>query len=244
MEVKMAQGIFYTRSTKGLPKDIITWHEKAPYRIFIHSREDLLGTRKTISISIEIVGKKPLPLSEEEKSARLRLAVIASDRDENVLNSAAIRSIAIGKIIEEHTQLVALDLQKTQNYEKQNVSLVSEIKSLSVKNIIPFQLDSVEEMKKIGGTSGDAILVAKIYTLIAASGPSKVTKRTADLLQVDVETVRTAIRIARRNNWLTTAGHGKSGGILTKEGEQAFIKLNGPYRLQKIYGISSRKGAN
>jgi hypothetical protein len=243
MEVKMAQGIFYTGSNKGLPKDIITWHEKLPYRIFIHSREDVSGTRKTISIAFQIVGKKPAPISDEEKSARLKLAVIAPDTENHLLNSAALRSVAIGKFIEDHSQLVALDLQKTQNYKNQNISLVSDIKSMSVKNMAIFQIDSSDEMHKLGGSSGDAILIAKIYTLIAASGPTKVTKRTADFLQVEVETVRTAIRIARRNKWLTSTGHGKSGGVLTKAGELAFLKLNGPYRLQKIYGISSRKGA-
>jgi len=177
------------------------------------------------------------------KSARLKLAVIAPDTENHLLNSAALRSVAIGKFIEDHSQLVALDLQKTQNYKNQNISLVSDIKSMSVKNMAIFQIDSSDEMHKLGGSSGDAILIAKIYTLIAASGPTKVTKRTADFLQVEVETVRTAIRIARRNKWLTSTGHGKSGGVLTKAGELAFLKLNGPYRLQKIYGISSRKGA-
>jgi hypothetical protein len=240
----MAQGIFYTGSSKGLPKDIISWHDKLPYRIFIHSREDSSGARKTIAIAFEIVGVKPMPVSEEEKSARLKLAALAQDSQGNHLNSTAFRSIAIGKFVEDHAQLITLDIQKTQNNNQQNISLVSDIKSASVKKIIPFQMDSGEEMLKLGGSSGDAILIAKIYSLFAAGGSSKVTKRTADFLQVDVETVRTAIRIARRNEWLTSAGHGKSGGSLTKSGELAFIKLNGPYRLQKFYGVSSGKGAN
>jgi hypothetical protein len=49
------------------------------------------------------------------------------------------------------------------------------------------------------------------------------------------------VRIARRNNWLTSLGHGKSGGLLTKEGEKKFREANGPYRVQKLLGLNFDK---
>ena len=57
MGVKMAQGIFYSRSAKGVPKDIITWHDKLPIRIFIHSQENEDTSRTVLSITTQIIGE-------------------------------------------------------------------------------------------------------------------------------------------------------------------------------------------
>jgi len=237
----MNGGIFYSRNSKGVPRDIITWHDQLPLRIFIHSRENDDTSRSSISISVITVGMKPTPPSEEEKTLRIKLAQVGVKNSVDGLNSTNFRNLSIGKLIELHSTLISTEMQKSNNFSENRISLVSDIKSTSSKSIQAFKLDSEQEMLKLGGNSGDAVLIAKIYTLVFASGSSKVTKRTADFLGTDLEIVRTAVRIARRNGWLTSLGHGKSGGFMTDLGENTFLNLNGPYRMQKLFGIKYEK---
>ena len=237
----MAQGIFYSRSTKGVPKDIITWHDKLPIRIFIHSQENEDTSRTVLSITTQLVGEKPLKPSEEEKSLRLKIAKLGAVAIDESLNSAQMRKTAFGLLLEQHSLLISSEMQKSNNFKSQEISLVSQIKSRTNPNIQIVLLDTPEEMANLGGSANDVILIAKIYSAIYTSGSTKVAKRTADALRVDLETVRTAVRIARRNKWLTSLGHGKSGGLLTKEGEKKFREANGPYRIQKLLGLDFDK---
>ena len=239
----MAQGIFYSRSTKGVPKDIITWHDKLPLRIFIHSQENEDTSRTVLSISTQLIGEKPLKPSEEEKTLRLKVAKLGAAGIDESLNSAQMRKTAFGILLEQHSLLISSEMQKSNNFESQEISLVSQIKSRTIPNIQFTKLDTPEEMSNLGGSSNDVILIAKIYATLYTSGSTKVAKRTADALKVDLETVRTAVRIARRNKWLTSVGHGKSGGLLTKEGEKKFRQANGPYRIHKLLGLDFDKQA-
>ena len=239
----MNGGIFYSKNSKGVPKDIITWHDQLPLRIFVHSRENADTSRTSISISVCSVGMKPIPPSEEEKALRIKLAQVGSTENADEISSGRFRNIALGKILEMHSVLISSEMQKSNNFKEQKISLVSDIKSTSAKSIQAFKLDTKSEMLQLSGNSGDAVLIAMIYTMMFTSGSSKVTKRTAEFLGTDLETVRTAVRIARRNSWLTSFGHGKSGGLMTVEGERAFENLNGPYRMQKLFGIKYEKKA-
>ena len=103
----MAQGIFYSRSTKGVPKDIITWHDKLPIRIFIHSQENEDTSRTVLSITTQLVGEKPLKPSEEEKSLRLKLAKLGAVAIDESLNSAQMRNTAFGLLLEQHSLLIS-----------------------------------------------------------------------------------------------------------------------------------------
>ncbi len=237
----MKAGIFYSKANKVMPKDLITWHDRLPLRIFIHSREMADASRSIISITSQFVGDKPLKVSEEEKNLRIKLASQSPDVANKGVTSLQMRNVPIGKILEEHSEMIASNLQRISRNKNSEISLVSQIQSISTEKLKFIQIDSAEEMAQLGANSGDAILIALVYNLMYSAGPSKVAKRTAEFMHIEIDTVRTAVRIARRNGWLTTEGHGKSGGFLTPEGEKAFLKFNGPYRLSKLYGITYSK---
>jgi len=70
-------------------------------------------------------------------------------------------------------------------------------------------------------------LIAKVYADLCDVSTTKVAQRTADTLGIDPDLVSMALRIARRNKWLTSSGAGKSGGELTSIGESVFYFENG-----------------
>jgi aspartate 1-decarboxylase len=86
------------------------------------------------------------------------------------------------------------------------------------------------EKKIIGANGADAVLIAKIYADLCVVSNSRAVQRTAELLNVEPALVTTALRIARRNKWLTSSGAGKSGGELTSHGEVMFHSDNGVQR--------------
>ncbi len=65
---------------------------------------------------------------------------------------------------------------------------------------------------------------------------NRAVQRTAEILNVDSSLVTMALRIARRNKWLTSSGAGKSGGELTTSGEVMFNFENGAQR--EVYFLS------
>jgi hypothetical protein len=152
-----------------------------------------------------------------------------------------MRNLPIGQILEEHSEMIASNLQRIGKNQNPEISLVTQIQSVSKERLKLNKIDTPSEIAQLGANSGDAILISMIYALMYSTGPSKVAKRTADFMQIDLETVRTAVRIARRNEWLTSEGHGKSGGFLTEIGVKTFLQFNGPYRLNKLYGLQYTK---
>ena len=94
-----------------------------------------------------------------------------------------------------------------------------------------------DRSKKIIGANGaDAILIAKIYADLCVVSNNRAVQRTAEILNVDSSLVTMALRIARRNKWLTSSGAGKSGGELTTSGEVMFNFENGAQR--EVYFLS------
>ena len=237
----MKAGIFYSKASKSMPSDLITWHDRLPLRIFIHSREMSDGSRSIISLTSQFVGQKPVKVSEEEKNLRIKLAAHAPSVENKGVTSLQMRNLPIGQILEEHSEMIASNLQRIGKNQNPEISLVTQIQSVSKERLKLNKIDTPSEIAQLGANSGDAILISMIYALMYSTGPSKVAKRTADFMQIDLETVRTAVRIARRNEWLTSEGHGKSGGFLTEKGVKTFLQFNGPYRLNKLYGLQYTK---
>jgi hypothetical protein len=77
----------------------------------------------------------------------------------------------------------------------------------------------------------NAVLLAKVYCWLAETGETKLAKRTASLLGVDVAIVHSAVKTARKNGWMTKSQQGKSGGTFTEDGEASFKS----YELSKVY---------
>jgi hypothetical protein len=96
------------------------------------------------------------------------------------------------------------------------------------------------EKKIIGANSADSILIAKVYADLCDVSTTKVAQRTADTLGIDPDLVSMALRIARRNKWLTSSGAGKSGGELTSIGESVFYFENGIRREAFFLGKRGR----
>jgi hypothetical protein len=59
------------------------------------------------------------------------------------------------------------------------------------------------------------------------AGSNQPALRTANLLGLELKQVYVAVRIARRNEWLTSGGAGKGSGALTKKGLKAYQELDG-----------------
>jgi hypothetical protein len=77
-------------------------------------------------------------------------------------------------------------------------------------------------------------LIAKLYCQQSESGGRNSAKSTAEMLGIETSLVHTALRIARRNKWLTSLGAGKAGGELTELGAKKYIEFRGPERLSQI----------
>ena len=78
------------------------------------------------------------------------------------------------------------------------------------------------------------MLIAKVYSQISETGAKNAAKRCAQVLNVDSELIYVALRIARKHEWLTSQGSGKSGGQMTDKGEKEFRKSKGHERLARI----------
>ena len=78
----------------------------------------------------------------------------------------------------------------------------------------------------------DAIVIAKVYAEQSESGHKRPAKKVAELLNLETSIVYVAVRVARKNGWLTSQGSGSSGGSLTDEGQRMFVAVNGKQLLK------------
>ena len=51
---------------------------------------------------------------------------------------------------------------------------------------------------------------------------------------LNLQDIYAALKIARAQGWLSSSGAGKAGGVLTKEGSEAFIRLKGDSTIQSL----------
>lgn len=224
----MQSGIVFAGGSKSQLKDVLTWHDGQGRRVWLHSRQVSESARMYLSLSVQTFSDKLPKVSEEEKRSRMKLAAMHEYQSGAEISATSMREIAIGQIIQIHSRLVMSELIN-QSMDKK-IQLVSDIQSrITVDRV--FRLDSAEEM---GADGKDAILIAKVYCQQSESGGRNLAKSTAEMLGIETSLVHTALRIARRNKWLTSLGAGKAGGELTELGAKKYREFKGPERLSQI----------
>ena len=224
----MQSGIVFAGGSKSQLKDVLTWHDGQGRRVWLHSRQVSESARMYLSRSVQTFSDKLPKVSEEEKRSRMKLAAMHEYQSGAEISATSMREIAIGQIIQIHSRLVMSELIN-QSMDKK-IQLVSDIQSrITVDRV--FRLDSAEEM---GADGKDAILIAKVYCQQSESGGRNLAKSTAEMLGIETSLVHTALRIARRNKWLTSLGAGKAGGELTELGAKKYREFKGPERLSQI----------
>jgi hypothetical protein len=200
--------------------EFLTWHDVAPYRYWVGSKRGKQEGLSAVSLEIQYVGLNPKPVSETEGKLRAKVASLSMPNTANmqVLNSTVIRQIPWGDLISSHSSILAENL-RSNNLKVRSIDSAR-------KEKVPVVLDD-REKKIIGANSADSILIAKVYADLCDVSTTRVAQRTADTLGIDPDLVSMALRIARRNKWLTSSGAGKSGGELTSIGESVFYFENG-----------------
>ena len=230
----MSSGIVYGGAANTTQVDVLTWHDLDERRVWVHTRQGQGSSRWLISLSIEIHQNSLPTVSEQEKKLRLKLATSQEYLGNGELTATSFREVSISELLAIHSDNIFEVLAKREKTRGRRVELSSDIRSKTSKSPSSFRFDSISEISNLGANSGDAILIAKIYTQMSLTGSRSVAKKTADALGVNVNVVHMAVRVARRNEWLTSNGAGKAGGELTPEGEKAFRQLNGPERMSAL----------
>ena len=225
----MESGIVFAGGSKTQLKDVLTWHDSQGRRIWLHSRQTSESARTYISLSVQTFPNKLPKVSEEEKRLRMKLAAMHEFQSGTEISATSMREIATGEIIQIHSRL--LMSEKINQSMGKKIQLVNEIQSRTTSAHRIFKFDTAEEM---GADGKDAILIAKLYCQQSESGGRNSAKSTAEMLGIETSLVHTALRIARRNKWLTSLGAGKAGGELTELGTKKFKEFRGPERLSLI----------
>jgi len=218
----MKSGLVRTHQSLENALEYLTWHDIAPYRYWLGSKRGKNRGLNAVSLEIQFVGDNPKPVSETESKLRARIASLSMPSSSNLksLNSIEIRQIPWGDLIASHSTMLSEGIRSDQ-------SQVKNIKSKVRRSSEPQDRDN---MRITGANNRDSILIAKVYADLCFISPVMVAQRTADALGIKKELVTMALRIARRNKWLTSLGTGKSGGVLTELGKSEFSLSNGNYR--------------
>lgn len=215
----------------------VTWHDVPPLRVWVGSR--LLGgesrARVAVSVDFQYLGEIRRDPTSAERKARLELLHIfqSNSNFRPDLDAITIRQFPVGRILEEHSQLIGEQVFKSDSSNSLRLNLVSDVTSVSSRRDHKRERDSMGR-EVLGNSNGDSILIAFVYARQFAAGATKLSKRTADLLGIDVSVVHVALKIARRNGWITSEGAGKSGGHLTELGELMFQNYDGPRRYEQL----------
>ena len=247
-----ARGVFWATSDPELSGWILTWQNVSlpvdrRFRIWIGSKihEGVVdGFRE---LTIQSFKDSYWNIEDEEVSACLHLLCIkdiegAEEGPEINVTSDLFRNLKIGEIMEVHSRAIASALSEDSNKGVNNKirlykpAIVRYSYLRFPESVLPKGL--VSEIKY---GAKNAVLLAKVYCWLAETGETKLAKRTASLLGVDVAIVHSAVKTARKNGWMTKAQQGKSGGTFTIEGETSFQAFG----LAKIYEqIVSNSGGN
>jgi hypothetical protein len=157
--------------------------------------------------------------------------ISSSAENPSAISAGELRRLPLGEILMERAELLMATLQR-ESRRKDSVILINEsrTRNSSSKN----QSSKNRNSAISGANSDDAILVAKIYVDQCNISTVRAAQRTADYLGVDTNLVHVALKIARRNKWLTSSGSGKAGGQLTEKGILEFSVSEGPEREKSI----------
>jgi hypothetical protein len=251
----MDSGIFWEAKTHD-SSHAISWHdvvvpELGNYRVWVHaigsgllndfvdqskSRVDVRMQFKIAGMEVEAHGDKFLPVSSDEKMARLKVASLRKDVPSQGFRAALFRELPYSKIEAEHLKCMrACRIKIEEEFRKplrlSAVDSVSTIIFKEGKSGSPFE-KAIRNRLEIDSTKAHSIAIAMIYSELSKSGSSNIVKQICIDLDVESKTIYAALRVARSQGWLTASGKGKSGGTLTKMGEKSFKELNGDITLR------------
>jgi hypothetical protein len=223
---KASAGVVYSAgSSKQLPKDLLTWHDQLPYRIWIHSRKGDSGF-KTVAVNVQWIGNEHLPVSETEKKLRINLAtVVNSVEEESQLGPTSFRNLALGRFLEEHARLIASQktLQQARGNRRVNIVRDFEFQDFPDGGIeIKMHRRAGGKKLELGANKNDSLFISYIYAEQCANGSKMPASLTAELLGIDKDLVYVAVRTARKYGWLTKSKSGSAKGEMTSEGLKAF----------------------
>jgi hypothetical protein len=140
----------------------------------------------------------------------------------------------MGKVLDQHAMVVARQGMLPGKLENPELRLVKEFDSKTLNQKDLNNSFSVEQPKKsaMRANSKDALLISKVYSQFSTSGNSRPASGTARFLGIEVKIVYVAVRIARKNGWLTSEGTGSSVGVLTDLGKEKFKEIKGDALLE------------
>ena len=221
----MLTGHMFDGDSLQSSKRVITWHDESPYRFWIGSYRSDSGAHVLQSLEVQLVASSSLRPSKEEQRTRLKLIPNLTQGLKG-LSASEFRKLPLGEILMERAEALMFSLQR----ESVRGNAVLLLKDQSVRTRGPQDVSKRTSKLISGANSEDAILIAKIYTDQCSVSTVRAAQRTAEYLKVDTNLVHVALKIARRNEWLTSSGSGRAGGQLTKKGDQEFVNSNGGAR--------------
>lgn len=227
-------GYVFSGTGGGQLNDVLTWHDQGELRVWVHSKASSIG-RETVAIEVQRIQANSSKPSKDEVSLRLKLCSRRPLPNKvNGFKASMFRSLPTGLLLDEHSEVVSQLLNEVSSKKNQKISLVEAVlsKTIDLQKVVIW--NTSDEIKREDGKSMDAILIAKVYVILQSSGARKLSARTAELLDLDVSVVHTAVQVARRNGWLTSNGPGVPGGTITAKGEKLFKSLRGQERLERI----------
>lgn len=234
MKSRVTSGVVYEQIGGELPANLLTWHDTAPYRIWVHSRLTDDG-HKPLSVEIQWIGSsRELPvITEEEFEVRLLLAKVKTgNAADTEINASTLRAISLGQILDNHAMMVTKRKLKQQLDTKTTLRVAArfEIETFTEGafegQAMAYAIPQLNR-RILRATSSDSLLISKIYSEQTESGNKRPAKSTANLLHIETAMVYVAVRTARKNGWLSSQGSGVSGGRLTSKGKRDFQSLNG-----------------
>jgi hypothetical protein len=220
----MLSGHIYDGDSLESSRRVLTWHDESPYRFWVGSTRSDSGMQEIQSFEIQVLKPKSLRPSEEEKKTRLRL--ISNGRgDSGLITASEFRKLPLGEILLERAELLMATMQREARRQDSVVLLHQATPRTSNTSSRSRVVPPVS-----GASSQEAIFIAKIYVDQCSMSTVRAAQRTAEYLGVEKNLVHVALKIARRNEWLTSSGSGKAGGNLTEKGKKEFQKTDGATR--------------
>lgn len=224
-------GVIYSAGkAQESPRDFLTWHDRLPYRIWIHSRLTDTGYKQA-GVEVEWLGPKSTVISDAEYKFRLDLAAMrAGALDTSELGPSTFRNIALGQLLEEHAKLITTQRANRIRIGKRNINLVKDYELEKFPDVtIEFKMhkEATKPRNALGATNRDSVLIAYVYAEQCANGSKMPALLTANVLGIEVKTVYVAVRTARKKGWLSESVSGSAKGELTSDGLKEFKKIGG-----------------
>jgi hypothetical protein len=227
---KMLSGQIYDGDSLETSNRVLTWHDEAPFRFWIGSSRTQSGSQVIQSFEIQQLKARSLRPSQEEQKSRLKLISNVSGNS-STISAGELRRLPLGDILMERAELLMATLRR-ESRRKDSVILINESRTRNSSSKTQPTKNVTSAIS--GANSDDAILIAKIYVDQCNISTVRAAQRTADYLGVDTNLVHVALKIARRNKWLTSSGSGRAGGQLTEKGLSEFEVSQGPEREKSI----------